>query len=655
MLFKRLYKNLTSDNECRFLFQPVLFGIGIGIYFSLFTEPSFLSLLYPTFLFALSAFLCYQKKRPLPFMVSVSCLLITAGMLCAKYETYQTSLKIERILSEQITYIKGTIKQTDTNSKSKTRFLLERVSDFEKPLKGLYRLTTNDKTPHKIGDCVETAAVLKSPSHPLMPTGYQFDRHAFFNHISAIGYTLTPLYQIPCENTTSSKNLFDKINILRNTISADIKQTLTPDEAAIASAVLIGDKSLISQTLYDKYRFSGLQHFLAISGLHMGFLGLFFFMITRFFILLIPSLAIRFSAQKVAAFMALICSFIYLLLSGASLPAQRAFIMAGIVLAGIFFNREAISMRTAAVAALVIFILEPHALLLPGFQMSFAAVCALIAVYEAYQPKTPSKDSYIRKIGVYFFGVMLTSLIATLSTLPYAVYHFGTFAPYAVLSNIIAAPLIAFIIMPLVCLNLIIIPFGHFLYPLKALEFALSLLNKWAEYVSNLPYANLRIPPMSTSALIIITFGGLWLCLWKQKGRCFGFVFIILPLVSYTFKTAPDALYTDTTVALYNKKQDELLIFTNKKSNFLIENWSQGYQNVKVYKNIQDTKLPDLSCRHKQCVWKNNFTFDLNGHLSFNQQNLSSETDLGGAIYLNGDKSHIQTIRKNIGFRPWNS
>ena len=654
MFFKRIYQNLLMENERWFLFLPVLFALGIGIYFSLFSEPAFLSLIIPTLILIPAVILSY-KRTPL-FLLCLAILIVFFGIIDAKRETYHMLKKTEPLKIEQITYLKGKIKQTDKNPNGKTRFLLENASDFEHHLKGFYRLTANDNITHQVGDCVEMAAVITPPSHPVTPTGYQFDRHAFFDGISAIGYTLTPLYQIPCENTDSSQSVLQEINQFRHKRSNQIADILPKNEAAVASAVLLGNKTLISPSLYEDYRLAGLAHFLAISGLHMGFLTAFFFIAIRFILLLIPSFALRFSAQKTAAFFAVIFGFIYLLCSGISIPATRAFIMTSFIFIGILANREAITMRMLAFAALILLILEPHVLLLPSFQMSFAAVCALVAVYEASHTKIIFEHlSWLKKIILYFTGIMLTSFIATLATLPYAIYHFYTFAPYAVLSNMVASPLIAFVIMPLICLNLIFLPFGINTYLLKALGFSLSCLNHWASYISNLPASDFHISPMPTFALAVITFGALWLCLWQKKWRYIAIPFILLPFIFCFLNKKPDIFYLKNTVAIHNKPQNELLIFGRKKSNFLTRQWSQNFQTFKTYKTLHHIKEPNFECQNETCLFQNKFTFDLSGHYRINGQTLTPQTDIGGIIFFKNDKAHIQTIRGRIGFRPWNS
>ena len=648
---------LILQNERLFLFVPVLFGLGIGIYFSLKFEPDFTFILPFVAVLASATFLCRQKQIPYLFFLSI--LIVALGFLSAKVETARMLGQRQFFKPNTITYLQGRIKQTDLSFKSKPRFLLENASDFEAPLKGLYRITTNDKTPHQIGDCIETAAVLTPPSFPLKPNAYRFDRHAFFENITAVGYTLSPLYKIDCPNNAQkSKKISEFISQSRQNFAALISQTLPKDEAAVATALLTGNKSLISKNLYAQYRTAGLAHFLAISGLHIGFIAAFFFILVRFLLSAVPVLALKFSTHKAAAFCAVLFAFAYLLLSGASFSAERAFIMVSLVFLGLMVDRVALSMRTVAVAALIILALEPHALFNAGFQMSFAAATALIAVYEVYRPKNIFENrSIIQKIGVYFFSVILTTFIASLATMPYAVYHFRTFAFYAILSNILAAPLIAFVIMPFIFISLLVYPFSLSAYPLHIVGFGLSFLNRLTHFVSSLAFADLSIPPMPTWGLIVITLGGLWLCLLQTKGRFLGFILIILGFSSYAFVKTPDMLYTadGQTIGLVNKQKNELIIFSKKKNAFLAQVWGQDFKNVKTFKNLQSIENISLVCNHESCRYQNLLTFDLNGRLFLENKQIDTRADLGGVVYIKNGKAYKETIRQNIGRRPFSN
>ena len=197
-------------------------------------------------------------------------------------------------------------------------------------------------------------------------------------------------------------------------------------------------------------RDSGLAHRLALSGLRMGLVGGILFGGLRGGLALVPPLALRFPIKKWAAAAAILGAFAYGMVAGATVPTQRAFLMIGLVLAAVLFDRRGISMRTVAWAAVIVLLFRPESLLGPSFQLSFAAVVALIAVYEAVRDRRRLDGplGWRRRIVLYIAGVALTTLVAGMATAPFAVYHFNRFADYGLAANLIAVPVTALWTMP---------------------------------------------------------------------------------------------------------------------------------------------------------------------------------------------------------------
>jgi len=656
MFFKHLQNNFIAEHHRLILWIPVFFALGIGIYFSLPFELSFLWLC-PCFIFLLLALFLFRKHQFI-FMGFLCLFFVLLGFSDIKFQTYFHLSNLSFPTSEQTTYLKGQLFKTDFNTKGKTRLWLKDVQTFDSHLKGIYRITLNSKNDFPSGSCVETVATIMPPSPPLVPNGYQFDRHAFFENISAIGYTESEVYPIDCETNPA---LYEKtetfITHLRDKISHNILESLPFDEASVISALSIGNKNLISNALYTQYRNAGLAHFLSISGLHMGIIAAFVFFFVRFLIALCPFLALNYSSKKIASILAVLFCFIYLLLSGMAVPATRAFIMCSLVFLGIFLDREAISMRVASFAAFLILFLEPYLLLSPSFELSFAAVVALISFYEAAAQKLflKGKQSLSSRLLFYFVSVLLTTLIASLATIPFCLYHFSTFTPYALFGNLLSAPIISFLIMPFIFLGLVFMPLHlHFLF-LKIAGFGVYLLNNITHFISHFSFSSIHIFPIPLSGLILITFGGLWLCLWQRKWRYWGIILIVLGFLSFSFVSLPDILYSSDAQTIGLKThQNGLVIFSSKKNNFLNQTWSENYTSSVFYKKLQSIDDINLQCTLKECTYRDIFTFDLNGHLSLNGKSLETQDDLGGAIYLH-DSPKIQPIRQTIGHRPWNS
>jgi competence protein ComEC len=156
-----------------------------------------------------------------------------------------------------------------------------------------------------------------------------------------------------------------------------------------------------------------------------------------------------------AAFGALIVTTLYLVLSGAEVATQRSFIMIAIVLIGVVLDRPVLTLRTVTIAALVVLFLSPEAVVHPSFQMSFAATLALIAAYAYGQPLARAGANSPLATRAALWGVkeivslLLASLIAGLATTPYAAYHFHRMAPYGVIANLLAMPVVSAWVMPM--------------------------------------------------------------------------------------------------------------------------------------------------------------------------------------------------------------
>ncbi len=308
------------------------------------------------------------------------------------------------------------------------------------------------------GDKVAIRAVLSPPPAPALPGGYDYGRQLFFERIGGVGYALgAPRIMARDDQQTLNQWLMEKRLGLAQRISAAGGAQSGPVLAALATGLRGG----IDPAITDQLRDTGLAHLLAISGLHMGLVcGTVFFAI-RFALSLHARWAGRFPIKKWAAITALIAGAGYLELSGAAWSAQRAFIMAAVSFTAILFDRQAISLRNVAFAALIILCLRPEAILSAGFQMSFAAVTALIAAYDLVR-QYPS----IRERGLFWTpakfvgGLSMTSLVAGLATGPFAIFHFHRMAVFGLVANLAAMPLFTALVMPLIVAGLALSPFG---------------------------------------------------------------------------------------------------------------------------------------------------------------------------------------------------
>ena len=240
--------------------------------------------------------------------------------------------------------------------------------------------------------------------------------------------------------------------------------------------------------------------------------------------------------------------FCYLMLSGAAIPTERAFVMNGIVFAAILIDRLRISMRVCAIAAAVVLLLQPESLAGVSFQMSFGAVVALIAVYETYGSalaRLLHRGSFARKALGYCGGVAVTTVVVTLGTDPFSIFHFHKIVLYSPLANVIAVPISALWTLPCGVIACLLMPFGLERLALVPMGWGIDVTIWVAEHVSAIPGNLWHMPRLPAWGLTLVAFGGLWLCLWQGKWRRWGLIGIAAGMASMLLTRPPDIVTAD--------------------------------------------------------------------------------------------------------------
>lgn len=315
----------------------------------------------------------------------------------------------------------------------------------------------------------------------------------------------------------------------------------------------------------EAMRAAGLAHLLAISGLHIGLVtGILFFGL-RALLALSPWAALNWPIKKWAAAAALVGAFGYMLLTGATVPTQRAFLMVALVLGAVMLDRSALSMRLVAFAAVVILMIAPASITGPSFQMSFAAVAALIAGFEVLRGplnRLGGGGGFGRRALIYVAGVAITTLIAGLATAPFALYHFNRLAVFGLAANLGAVPVTAFWIMPFATLAYLLTPLGLEEIALKPMAWGIELVIAIAEKISASPGASYYVPTMPLWGLGLVTMGGLWLVLWRRRWRLAGVAAVGAGLLSFLAAPAPDLLVAGDGRSFAVRKADGALVFS---------------------------------------------------------------------------------------------
>ncbi len=416
---------------------------------------------------------------------------------------------------------------------------------------------------------IKVLAILMPPPPPAVPGGYDFARSAWFKGIGAVGFAVrAPELARGGAPSGWLARLGGAIGDLRATLFRRITQALPGAAGGIAAALMTGERGRIPEDTMEAMRAAGLAHLLAISGLHVGLVtGILFFGL-RALLALSPWAALNWPIKKWAAAAALTGAFGYMLLTGATVPTQRAFLMVALVLGAVMLDRSALSMRLVAFAAVVILLIAPNSITGPSFQMSFAAVAALIAGFEVLRrplSRLSGEGGLGRRALIYVAGVLITTLIAGLATAPFALYHFNRLAVFGLAANLGAVPLTAFWIMPFATLAYLLMPLGLEEIALKPMAWGIEAVIAIAENISARPGASYYLPTMPLWGLGLVTMGGLWLVLWRRPWRLAGLGAIGVGLLSFLAAPAPDLLIAGDGRSFAVRKADGSLVFSGTR------------------------------------------------------------------------------------------
>ncbi len=376
------------------------------------------------------------------------------------------------------------------------------------------RLRDTDTTDLAAGDQVRIRALLYPPAPPAYPGAWDLQRDAYFAGLGGSGIALGAVTVVA---QASPSGPLRWLQGLRDAVAGRIMAALPGTEGTIAATLLTGSASAIPPDDRAAFRDSGLAHLLAVAGLHIGIVMGLAMGVTRLALSLSERAALFWPCKQIAAGAALAVGGGYLLLTGAHVPILRSFAMAALVTLGIAIGRRAISLRGLAIAAAAIVLVAPQEVVGVSFQMSFAAVLALISGYEALQPWLSRLHG--RRVQHHGVALVLTSLLAGVASAPFGAYHFGQVQLYFVLANLVAVPLAAAWIMPAGLAALALMPLGLERLALAPMGWGIDAVLAVARFVSGLPAAVVAVPHMPGWGLALVGLGLAWLGLWRSRLR----------------------------------------------------------------------------------------------------------------------------------------
>ena len=520
------------------------FAIGIGAYFALPFEPNIKWLLGGL---VLGFVVFWGLRRWDGFGLGLLWLLLLLGLGLGRATWHTMSEETPRLPVQEYTYrVEGWVSAIEKSGRSE-RYVVEvtkidRLSLDKRPKRVRIRVTKAADPPIQAGDTINWLAAMSAPPGPVVPGGYDPGQAAYYKGIGGFGFG----YGAPEVQADADLKAYERgrraIVRWRYGLAERVMQAAPPETAGLQTALMTGVRRYIPEEQTEDLRIAGLAHILAISGLHMGLLAGGTFTVMSLLLACILPLSRRYDMRKPAAAIGIFAATAYLVLSGASVATQRAWVMAVIVFLAIILDRRAVSMRSVCVAALVTLLLHPESLISGGFQMSFAAVAALVVTYRYWQSVRPAYVQPTRlKRGVNFFtSLSVTSLVAGLATAGFALFHFNRFAKYGLMGNLLAMPIFSLAVMPLAVVSLLLIPFGWEGPALWLMGKALEPILVSAHWVSNWPNAMAYIAAPPAWVLPVYGLGFAIICIAQKRGKWPGLILVFISFFGWTQLERPD-------------------------------------------------------------------------------------------------------------------
>jgi competence protein ComEC len=565
------------------LWTPVSLGLGAALYFVLPREPQ-LWIAYAGAALAVALLVAASRWPGARILTAVLVLLACGigGFAVAKLRTEHVKAPIAPLKGPPAR-LEGWVMDIASPGQGGRRILVAPVriegwSPQATPAR--VRITLRGGYTPSPGEPISILAVINAPPTPASPGAYDFARDAYFQSVGGVGFALaSPQSWAPEAPAPWRLRLTMRVNATRWALTRQIIGALGVEEGGLAAAMTTGHDAFIPQSQENDLRASGLAHITSISGLHMAIVGGFVFAAVRLVIAAWPWLALRINGKKWAAAAGLAAVTGYLVLSGSPPPAERSAITAAIAFGAILVERQAISLHALALAAIAVLLLQPEAVTQPGFQMSFAATAALLALAELWpravrEINTPWPIRMAQNAGGWFVAGVAASFVAGAATSPFSLQHFNQISTWGVVSNLLSDPISTFLMMPGLALGALLAPFGLGDGPLAVAGYAIHLINGIAHAVAQAPFAQFIVASGPNWALPVAFLGILWLCLWKGPLRWIGLPFAFAVTLAPRPAT-PDVWVSGDGAAVAVRSARDAILFRPDVKLFGAELWAR--------------------------------------------------------------------------------
>jgi competence protein ComEC len=567
------------DGRRLFLWLPVMIGLGVLLWFAADGLPSPWPALATGAILAGLAF--RLRARPAAFVALVALAAVMAGFAAA---AWRAGVVAAPVLAEPFSArFEGFVRAIDHGPAGGRMVVeitrLDSTRQAERPAR--VRLSFQGPLSIRPGDHIALAARLMPPPQPAYPGGYDFARDAWFLGLGAVGRVAGAVRLSPAPAEAGlGLRLAASVDNARNDLTRRIAARIGGPAGALAAALVTGKRGLLPEEENERLRASGLYHIVSISGLHMVLAAGVFFWLARALLALVPGLSDRRPIRKWAAALAMVGATAYCVFSGSEVATERSLIMVLVMLGAILLDRPALSMRNLAISAIVVLLREPETLLGPSFQMSFAAVAALIAAHEWWagrQRADPPPASFggrmLRRLLLAIAASLMTTLIASLATAPFAAYHFHRGNPYGLIGNALAIPFVSLVVMPAAVAGTLLLPFGLDGYIWQAMGLGSAAVLGVAAWVAAIEGAVRTMPAFALGWLTLFAAGLLVLLLPATPLRLLGVVPMLVATIGALNPSRADVIVDRQGLAAAVRGADGRMATLGRVSRFTAERW----------------------------------------------------------------------------------
>ena len=424
------------------------------------------------------------------------------------------------------------------------------------------------------GDVITGSLRFSQVPGPVYPGGFDTQFHAYFDGLGAYGNSTKAPVIVSSGSETAPEHVIDAV---RRGISARVDAALPQPSAGIARAIINGDQSAVTDEARETMATAGIAHVLSVSGLHLTIVAGGVFWVIRVLLSSFDGLATRISVKRVAAVAGIASALLYFAISGGNVAAFRSTLMILLVFGAVLFGRRALTMRNVAIAGVIVIASDPASVFRPSFQLSFAAVVALVGAYENFRSERAKDASLWAHAWAYGKGVVVTSLVAGVATLLFSVYHFQQTSPLGVLGNLATLPLVGFVMMPAALLAVLAMPFGIEGPFLLAMGWSIDRMLQLATFVAAWS-EHLRASPLLTPLALAVGLAALcWFAFFRDRWRLLGPAIAVPLVVLFAVDRPPDVLIADTTQAMVVRGASGLELADGKSASFALDVWRETY------------------------------------------------------------------------------